>query len=121
MKDVDRRGMLAISKMYGGFRSCPLHHPLRRDAASLGAYQRSLNQMVTNKLSLPTISKMNVTRRTSSSPVSYQGIDILYINSLVIFIFSRDLIFHGLNMILRGRGESRIDPGSEDARRNVKI
>ena len=31
----------------------------------------------------------------------------------VIFIFSRDLIFHGLN-ILRGRGKSRIDPGSED-------
>ena len=41
-----------------------------------------------------------------------------------IFIFSRDLIFHGLNIIiynniikiiLRGRGKSRIDPGSEDA------
>ena len=31
----------------------------------------------------------------------------------VIFIFSRDFIFHGLD-ILRGRGKSRIDPGSED-------
>ena len=29
-----------------------------------------------------------------------------------IFIFSRDLIFHGLNIIiLRGRGKSRINPG----------
>ena len=44
--------------------------------------------------------------------VTIRGVIHILVPSFI-FILSRDLIFHDLN-ILRGRGKSRIDPGSED-------